>query len=102
MKESASQACKVSIASDSAIGTHALGCLNIWFIRPLYIRLCAPRVGIEPTTNSLHLSSDFSKGWTISSPVLGARRFPGASLCRERQVLPFGIVSEPSRHHFYF
>jgi len=35
----------------------------------------APAVGLEPTTNSLHRSSHYWKGWTISSPVLGARGF---------------------------
>src|SRR5258708_16826384 len=28
----------------------------------------APRVGLEPTTNRLHLSPGFPEGWTISSP----------------------------------
>ena len=46
-----------------------------------FVALCnAPGVGFEPTTNWLHLSSSFLKGWTISSSrhlkVTGARRFP--------------------------
>ncbi|MDO8593086.1 MAG: hypothetical protein Q7R92_04970, partial [bacterium] len=35
----------------------------------------APGVGFEPTTNWLHLSLSFLKGWTISSSVKEARRF---------------------------
>ena len=56
----------------------------------------APRVGIEPTTNRLHLSSNYLGGWTISSSYsiwnLEARRFE----CKIYILLPYGIVSTPS------
>jgi hypothetical protein len=39
----------------------------------------APGAGLEPATNALHFSLSFQKGWTISSPVLGAGRFPSLS-----------------------
>jgi len=38
--------------------------------------MLAPGVGFEPTTNWLHLSTNFLMGWTISSSAkTDARRF---------------------------
>jgi|GEM_PF-3057752 len=37
--------------------------------------LMAPGVGIEPTTNGLHVSPGFPEGWTISSSSWDAGRF---------------------------
>jgi len=39
--------------------------------------MLAPGVGFEPTTNWLHLSTNFLMGWTISSSahLTDARRF---------------------------
>ncbi len=53
----------------------------------------APRVGFEPTTNWLHLSTNFLMGWTISSSIPWMQ---GASGHLAMDLLPFGIVSEPS------
>ena len=54
----------------------------------------APEVGIEPTTQWLHGSQCFQRGWTISSPLVkGREALPIPP--RRGTVLPSGIVSEP-------
>jgi hypothetical protein len=40
--------------------------------------LSAPAVGLEPTTNALHLPLNFLRVWTISSSELDAGRFAKA------------------------
>ncbi len=45
--------------------------------------LLAPGVGFEPTTNWLHLSTNFLMGWTISSSSKGCEALPASVLAEE-------------------
>src|SRR5437870_3459967 len=56
----------------------------------------APRVGLEPTTNRLHLPPRFREEWTISSPAPGGGRVWGAQGWLIGSA-PHHLVSAPSR-----